>query len=120
MLRDSLTAKEIDWETEILQSWKNYGVAKAARLCDSLGVVLDSSLERGLQSIYSVAFLAGLAEEVSYITQDSLKTDRDPLGMARGSFEADREELISFIKGIELKRKAPAAEEDSDSSAVNN
>lgn len=107
---------ELNLDAEILASWEEYGARQAADLCDSLGVVLDSALDNGLRTVYSMAFRQGVSAELSYTVEDSLTGDGDPVDMARGSFDVEKELFIGYLDGVEIRYKPDAgAGENSES-----
>ncbi|MEA3311753.1 MAG: hypothetical protein U9Q76_06000, partial [candidate division WOR-3 bacterium] len=59
-LTGTLTAAEIDVEAEAMRTWETSGVLFTEGVCDSLGVVFDSTLANGLVGIYRIAFSVGI------------------------------------------------------------
>ena len=109
-LTGTLTASEIDVEAEAMSTWETSGVSFTEVVCDSLGVVLDSTLANGLVGIYRIAFSVGIQEGERYITENVLGDSEEELNeqeLAKAAFEEYRQDVLFLIEGIDLERKPP-------------
>lgn len=110
-LTGTLTAADIDVEAEALELWETSGILYAEDICDSVGVVLDSSFANGLQGVYRIAFSAGIGAGERYITETILgdkpegEDEMDEQALARAGFEEYRDDLLFLVEGIKLERK---------------
>jgi len=107
-LTGTLTAAEIDVEAEAMSTWETSGVLFAEGVCDSLGIVLDSTLANGLVGIYRIAFSVGIQEGERYITENVLGDSEEELNeqeLAKAAFEEYRQDVLFLIEGIDLERK---------------
>lgn len=108
-LTGTLTAADIDVETEAMKTWETSGVLYVEGVCDSLGVVLDSTLANGLVGVYRIAFSFGIQEGERYISEfilgDEPEEELNEQELAEALFEENRWELLSLIEGIKLVRK---------------
>lgn len=106
----TLSAAEIDVEAEAMRTWETSGILFAEGICDSLGIVLDSTLANGLVGIYRIAFSVGIQEGERYITENILggsEDEPDEQELAKAAFEELRQDVLFLIEGIDLKRKPP-------------
>jgi hypothetical protein len=109
-LTGTLTAAEIDVEAEAMRTWETSGVSFTEGVCDSLGVVFDSTLANGLVGIYRIAFSVGIQEGERYITENVLGDSEEELNeqeLAKAAFEEYRQDVLFLVQGIEMKRKPP-------------
>jgi hypothetical protein len=109
-LTGTLSAAEIDVEAEAMRTWETSGIPFTAGVCDSLGVVFDSTLANALLGIYRIAFSVGIQEGERYITENVLGDSEEELNeqeLAKAAFEEYRQDVLFLIEGIDLERKPP-------------
>lgn len=108
-LTGTLKAEDIDVEAEARRTWDQSGQIFLKQRTDSLGVVLGSTLSRGLFIVYRLAFSDGIAQGERYVRESVLEGKKeeqvDEQQMARKLFEEKKVELVTYVQGIQLERK---------------
>lgn len=106
MLLDSISARQINIEREMELNWLESGRSSALYMCDSLGIVMSTPLEGALQGVYIKAFSDGISAAETYILRDSMQGELDPVTMARASYTASKDTLLSFLEDLVFEHKA--------------
>jgi len=109
----TLTASEIDVDEEAYKSWQNSGHPTMKKVCDSMGVAMDTTLSFSLFDIFREAFITGILEEADLVEgqsqpmtdtiDDTTVVELDELERARIAFENDRRNLLSMLDMVQLK-----------------
>ncbi len=111
-LAGTVTAEEIDIESEAMRVWKVSANPVLNDYCDSLGVVYDDSISNGLLGIYRMGFSTGIVEGERYVERTIINSDTttsetqlDERQRAKLSFEANQEELLYLLDGVRIYKK---------------